>query len=206
MHVLKSELHCVLKQARVANLSKLEGLGEFDLRRPLTPTGTNLLGVIKHLGGMEYGYLGETFSRYLPRPVPGDEDPENIGDFWATTDETADDVVAWYREACDHADATVDALEHDEVGYVPQWSEQRQVTLAGMMLRVLGEELRHGGHLDIVRELIDGTAQTASTHSEEWWAAHTDRLQMLAKSFKSRDRPSGDEPRAAMTLGDDATG
>lgn len=73
--MLKTELHGVLKDARAANLSTLEGLGEFDLRRPLTPTGTNLLGLVKHLGGMEYGYLGETFGRYLARSVPGDEDP-----------------------------------------------------------------------------------------------------------------------------------
>ena len=61
--MLKTQLHAHLKEARAANLFRLEGLGGYDLRRPLTPTGTNLLGIIKHLGGMEYGYLGETFGR-----------------------------------------------------------------------------------------------------------------------------------------------
>lgn len=184
VRVLKTELHGVLMDARAANLSTLEGLGEFDLRRPHTPTGTNLLGVVKHLGGMEYGYLGETFGRYLARPVPGEEDPENIGDFWATTDETVDDIVAWYREACDHADATIHALELDDVGSVPHWSEPHQVTLGQMILRVLAEELRHGGHLDVIRELVDGTAKSVTPQSQQWWATHTARLQKLAESFR----------------------
>jgi hypothetical protein len=183
--VLKTELHAVLKAARAANLSTLEGLGEFDLRRPATATGTNLLGVVKHLGGMEYGYLGETFGRYLARSVPGDEDPENLGDMWATADESLSDILAWYRQACDHADATIHALELDDVGSVPHWSDPNQVTLGQMMLRVLGEELRHGGHLDIVRELVGGTVSPVTpARSQRWWAAHTARLQGLADSFR----------------------
>jgi Protein of unknown function (DUF664) len=184
--VLKSELHTALKQTRVANLSMLDGVGEFDLRRPLTPTGTNLLGVIKHLGGMEYGYLCETFGWTLARHIPGDEDPDNLGDSWATKAETVADIVGWYREACDHADATIDALEFDEVGSVPHWQEgRRQVTLASMMVLVLGEEQRHGGHLDVVRELIDGTTHSVvSSHSQQWWAGHVGRLQALAEWFR----------------------
>jgi hypothetical protein len=182
--VLKTELHGALKDARTANLATIEGLGEFDLRRPLTPTGTNLLGVFKHLGGMEYGYLGETFGRHLTRPVPGDEDPENLGDMWATAGETVEDILAWYRQACQHADGTIQALELDDVGSVPHWSEPHQVTLGQMVLRVLAEELRHGGHLDIVREVVDGTTTSREARSQQWWASHTARLQSLAESFR----------------------
>ena len=182
--MLKTQLHDQLKEARAANLFRLEGLGGYDLRRPLTPTGTNLLGIIKHLGGMEYGYLGETFGRYLSRPVPGDDDPENIGDLWATTDETAGDIVGWYEEACDHADKTIDALELDGLGSVPHWPEHQRVNLGEMMLRVLSEELRHGGHLDVVRELIDGTAPSVKPRSQQWWEQHTAHLQKLAESFR----------------------
>ena len=182
--MLKTDLLRLLTDARAVNLSRLDSLDEFDLRGPLTPTGTNLLGVIKHLGGMEYGYLGETFGRYLSRPVPGDEDPEHLGDMWATANETPDDIVAWYRQACDHANATIDAFELDDIGRVPHWVEPHQVTLAQMMLRVLSEELRHGGHLDIVRELVDGSATSAEPRSQQWWNTHTARLQQLAESFR----------------------
>lgn len=142
---------------------------------------------------MEYGYLGETFGWHLPRAGPGDEDPENLGDFWATGEETADDVLEWYREACGHADATIAALDLDSVGSVPHFPQpRRHVTLGAMMLRVLGEELRHGGHLDLVRELIDQTAPSGSARSSRWWLSHRSRLQVLAESFSrcgEADRP-----------------
>lgn len=182
--MLKTELHRLLREARIANLTTLEGLGEFDLRRPLTPTGTNLLGVVKHLGGMEYGYLGETFGRYLARPVPGDDDPDHLGDMWARADETSDDIVGWYRQACDHADATIESLELDDAGSVPHWSAPNQVTLSEMMLRVVAEELRHGGHLDVARELVGGTATSNTPHSPQWWAAHTAHLHEVAEAFR----------------------
>jgi hypothetical protein len=58
---LKEELHRELRAGRAVLLSKLENLSEYDRRRPMTPTGTNLLGLVKHLTGLEYGYLGEAF-------------------------------------------------------------------------------------------------------------------------------------------------
>ncbi len=59
----KAELLRYLQEGRDAMLWKLEGLGEYDVRRPLVPTGTNLLGLVKHLAGIELGYFGETFGR-----------------------------------------------------------------------------------------------------------------------------------------------
>lgn len=103
---------------------------------------------------------------------------------WATADETGDDIVAWYRQACDHADATIYALELDDVGSVPHWSEPHQVTLGQMMMRVIAEELRHGGHLDIARELVDGTAKSDTPRSQRWWLAYTARLQEVAEAFR----------------------
>ncbi len=175
-----------LRGAREANQSRLEGVDEYDRRRPIPPTGTNLLGLVKHLGGMEYGYLGETFGRTLPRPIPGDDDVENIGDMWARADESSDDIVGWYREACAHADETVRDLDLDAMGSVPHWSEnQRETTLGAMMTKVLGEECRHGGHMDIVRELIDGRAGGNHANfgdADRWWE-HLALVQAAADSF-----------------------
>ena len=63
---LKEELHAKLQVARATMLSKLEGLSEYEMRRPMTPTGTNLLGLVKHLAGVEYVYLGDSLGRPAP--------------------------------------------------------------------------------------------------------------------------------------------
>ncbi len=57
----KADLQRYLQTAREALLWKLEGLDEYDARRPLTPTGTNLLGLVKHAAGVEVGYFGDCF-------------------------------------------------------------------------------------------------------------------------------------------------
>ena len=59
----KEYLHDDLRSIREAMLWKLDGLSEYDVRRPLTPTGTNLLGLIKHVASIELGYFGDTFGR-----------------------------------------------------------------------------------------------------------------------------------------------
>jgi hypothetical protein len=67
----KEYLHGDLRWVREAVLWKLDGLSEYDIRRPLTPTGTNLLGLIKHLATWEARYFGEVFGRRSPSPLPG---------------------------------------------------------------------------------------------------------------------------------------
>lgn len=66
----RADLHRYLQAAREALLWKLEGLSEYDIRRPLTPTGTNLLGLIKHVAGVELGYFGATFGRPSDEALP----------------------------------------------------------------------------------------------------------------------------------------
>ena len=51
-------------------LWKLDGLSAYDARRPMTATGTNVLGVIKHVAGTEAEYLGRVFGRLFPEPLP----------------------------------------------------------------------------------------------------------------------------------------
>lgn len=100
----KADLRRYLQDARDALLWKLEGLGEYDVRRPLTPTGTNLLGLVKHLAGVELWYLGDAFGRPpAERPWTPDEARDNA-DFWATADESRDLIIGAYRRAWEHAD------------------------------------------------------------------------------------------------------
>lgn len=154
---MKDELLKALQGSRAVMLGKLDGLSEYDRRRPLTPTGTNLLGLVKHLAGMEYGYLGEAFGRPpLERPSWFRDDPSTEIDMWATPDESSEYVVSVYRRACAHSDLTVNELDLDSPAHVAHWADGHQDTTLGVLLiRMVNETAQHAGHADIVRELID---------------------------------------------------
>jgi Protein of unknown function (DUF664) len=156
----KDDLLDYLQRGREAVVWKLEGAGEFDVRRPLTPTGTNLLGLVKHLATVDAGYLGEVFGRPFPETMPWDRvDAEPESDMWATAEESREDLIGLYRRVWAHGDATVRALDLDTRGSVPWWPEERRhPTLHRVLVHLTAETHRHAGHADIVRELIDGAA------------------------------------------------
>jgi len=187
----KHDLHHYLKSGRNAVLWKLEGLSEYDVRRPLVPTGTNLLGLVKHLASVELGYFGETFGRPHGESLPWfDDDAEPNADMWATQDESRNDIVALYQRAATHTDATIDALDIDSIGRVPWWPpEHAEVTLHRVLIHVATETHRHAGHADVVRELIDGTAgllpgnENLPDGDQTWWATYRDQVERAAKTF-----------------------
>ncbi|MBM7436710.1 DinB family protein [Streptomyces sp. HB132] len=185
----KADLRLYLQSARDALLWKLEGLSEYDARRPLTPTGTNLLGLVKHVAGVELGYLGDTFARPSGEPLPWiDDEADANADMWATADESREQVVGLYRRAWAHADATIEALPLDTVGTVPWWpSHQAEVTLHHAVVRVITDTHRHAGHADILRELIDGAAGMREDNGSlppgdaAYWEGHRSRLEHAAR-------------------------
>ena len=105
----KADLHHYLQAARDALLWKLDGLSEYDIRRPMTPTGTNLLGLVKHLTGVEIGYFGKTFGRSVEYPPWVTDHAEDNVDMWTTPDESREYIVGQYRTAWAHADDTIRA-------------------------------------------------------------------------------------------------
>jgi hypothetical protein len=185
----RSDLHFYLQSARDALLWKLEGLSEYDVRRPATPTGTNLLGLVKHAAGVELGYLGDTFGRPSGEPLPWLEDgAEANADMWATAEESREEIVSLYRRAWAHADATIEALPLDTVGRVPWWPSGRdEVTLHHAVVRVIADTHRHAGHADIVRELMDGAVgmnegnASMAPGDATWWESHRERLERAAR-------------------------
>ncbi|MGW1774796.1 DinB family protein [Streptomyces sp. NPDC002104] len=185
----KAELHFYLQSAREALLWKLEGLSEYDVRRPLTPTGTNLLGLVKHAATTELGYLGDTFGRPSGEPLPWvAEDAEPNADMWATPDQSRADIVALYHRAWAHADATIEALPLDTIGTVPWWpSGDDKVSLHHAVVRIISDAHRHAGHADILRELLDGTTGMQPSNpglpdtDPAWWEAHRARLEQAAR-------------------------
>lgn len=171
---------------------KLDGLSEYDCRRPLVPTGTNLLGLVKHLASVELGYLGDSFGRPHGEALPwSDNDAVANADMWATSDESREDIVALYRRAWVHSDATIDAFDLEFEGRVPWWPPDRnQVSLHRILVHVATETHRHAGHADIVRELIDGSAgmrpdnDNLPDRDEAWWADHRANIEQAARSFR----------------------
>jgi Protein of unknown function (DUF664) len=183
----KADLHRYLQDGREALLWKLDGLSEYDIRRPMTPTGTNLLGLVKHVACMELGYFGDTFGRPSGEPVPWlEEGAEPNADMWATADESREQIVGLYRRACAHSDATIEALALDAIGHVPWWP-QNDVTLHRILVHMIAETDRHTGHADIVRELIDGTVglrdgnDNMAPGDRAWWEDYRARLEQAAQ-------------------------
>ncbi|WP_228003136.1 DinB family protein [Nocardia australiensis] len=185
----KADLHRYLRFAREAVLWKLDGASEYDVRRPMTPTGTNLLGLVKHLGTVEFGYFGDTFARPYDEPLAEqDSVTDPTVDMWATAEESREDIIGFYRRAWVHADATIDALDLTAAGSVPWWSEDhRTVTLHRILVHVTAETNRHAGHADIIRELIDSVVGLVAgndnmpTSDPNWWQNYRAKLEETAK-------------------------
>lgn len=184
----KANLHTYLKHERAAVLAKLDGLPEHDVRRPLTATGTNLLGLVKHLGTWEARYLGEVFGRPFPEPLSRwDVEEDRLADLWVRADESREDVVDRYRRVWAHSDATVDALDLGSIGRVEWWGDA-EVPLFNVLVHVLAETSRHAGHADILREGLDGAvgtdaeAMAADGHDADFWARRNDEIEAAARA------------------------
>ncbi len=197
---MKADLRRYLQVARDALLWKLDGLGEYDIRRPMTPTGTNLLGLVKHVATVEMGYFSDVFARPFGEKLPwvlDDFDPDSldtlspdvlVADMWATADEPREQIVGLYRRVWAHSDSTIEELDLDAVGYVPWWmAGRREVTLHRILVHVIAETHRHAGHADILRELIDGAAGVRAendnmpTHDRAWWEQYRAKLEQVAR-------------------------
>ncbi|KJF25014.1 DinB family protein [Rhodococcus sp. AD45-ID] len=185
----KDDLQRYLQSARDALLWKLEGLSEYEIRRPMTHTGTNLLGLVKHMIGVELGYFGPVFGRRVPDlPQWLRSDEPNV-DMWARADESRDFILDTYRRTWVFSDATINDLDLDAAGEVKTWPlKLRDVTLHQVLVHVVTEIHRHVGHADIVREMIDGAAGLRSDNAnvapgdQAWWAEYRDRLEQAARS------------------------
>jgi len=190
----KADLKRYLQLGRENLVWKLDGLSEYDVRRPMVPTGTNLLGLVKHVASVEAGYFGSTFGRPFPQALPWvDDDAEDNADMWATPEQSRDDIVGLYHRVWAHSDATIDTLDLDSPGRVPWWRpETADVTLHQILIHMIAETDRHGGHADIVRELIDGAAGWRPDQAnvlgsgEDYWTAHRARLEQAAVEGQSR--------------------
>jgi Protein of unknown function (DUF664) len=192
----KGVLRRYLQAARSALVWKLDGISDYDVRRPMTGTGTNLLGLVKHMAYVEAGYFGSCFDRPFPEPMTAWEGDDPTADMWAGPEETRADVVELYERVQAHADVTIEELALETKGRVPWWGAGNDdPDLHTLLVHVVAEINRHAGHADIARELIDGSVGMRATNSnlpdydEATWADHVARLEALAQASHGRERP-----------------
>ena len=183
----KATLVGYLQEARESMVWKLDGLSEYDVRRPLTPTGTNLLGLVKHLASVELEYFGETFGRPHGIDLPWEGVDYSHIDLYVTAEETREDVVGLYHRAWAHAAGTIEALDLDARGRVPWWKGDRaEVTLHQILVHMVAETCRHAGHADILREGLDGSAGRYAGDRNILdgfdYAAHWERVEQAARA------------------------
>lgn len=185
---LSADLQRYLQQSRDDLLRALDGLSEHDVRRPMTPTGTNLLGIVKHLVGVELGYLVESVGREAPT-LPWNEDGSvwEGADMWARADESREWILGLYRTAWALTDASIATLPLDAPATVAWWPEERRTTTFGhVLVRTVTDTAQHAGHADILRELIDG--QAGLDHDElgdaDQWAEYVARIQAAADAHR----------------------
>ena len=192
--VVKAQLHQKLRSTREALVRKLDGLSQYDIRRPMTPTGTNLLGLVKHNAISDARYFGDVFGRPFAEPLPRWDDPAaDFVDHWATEGETRDGIVDLYERVWAHADATIEALRLDDRGYVPWWDEE--VPLFNVMAARLVDSVRHAGHADILRESVDGAVGVDAGglplhgRDDSYWEARRARIEDAARAAGGEPSP-----------------
>jgi uncharacterized damage-inducible protein DinB len=148
----KESLYAFLDKQRDVFVWKLEGLSDEDLRRPMVPSGTNLLGMLKHLAAVEYGWFCLTFGRET-EPLPFEDEDEDA-DLRVNPDESTQDILDFYARARAASDAVIHELDLDSTG--TSWAG-KTVSMRWVLLHMIEETARHCGHADILRELIDST-------------------------------------------------
>jgi hypothetical protein len=186
---LTSDLLHYLQESRGAVLRGLAGLPEYDARRPLTPSGSNILGLVKHLTGVETSYLGECLGRPSPVHLPWVADGSiwDGADMWATADQSRDYIVGLYRDAWAHSDASIAELPIDAAASVSWWpAARRKTTLGHLVVRVVAETAQHAGHIDIMRESVDGQGgrDQEDVGDAETWARYVAQIQAAADPFR----------------------
>ena len=162
-----------LQRAREQLVGTLDGLSEHDIRRPLTPSGTSLLGLVKHAASVELGYFNDCLGRESGLDVAWDseEGEAKALDMYAERHESREMLVDLFRQSWALTDAAVRELGLDAPATVPWWSEGRRHTTVGRLLvHTLDEIAHHAGHADILRESIDGRG--GPDHDELGDAAH----------------------------------
>lgn len=179
-----------LRRGHRAVLRAVHGVDEYDARRPLTPSGTNLLGLVKHLALVELGYVADcsNFPSELGDRWAIAEDDDTNADLWLTADESAREVIDLYLAVAQHTERAAAALPDDAPATVPWWSEP-EVSFDHLLVHLVSETHQHAGHLEILREGLDGQGdlwdEAEADRDDAWWTALLARISAAAEPFRA---------------------
>jgi uncharacterized damage-inducible protein DinB len=141
-----------LDDVRAGVVWKVEGVSDEDARLPRTASGTSIGGLVKHLAWVERGWFRWRLAGEEIGAPWADDDPD--ADLRMEPEETLADVLELYAAACDESRAVF--ADHDLDDVTTNHSVRGPVTLRWIALHMIDETARHCGHLDILREQLDG--------------------------------------------------
>jgi uncharacterized damage-inducible protein DinB len=133
---------------------KADGLTFDEASKVRTPTGMSLLGIVKHLGWVERGWFREIFAGEDVEIV--DWEGDNSAEFALGADDTVDSILAFYRAEIDHSRLVVEKAPSLDALSAKATQLREHVSLRWILVHMLEETARHAGHLDLMREAIDG--------------------------------------------------
>lgn len=129
---------------------KVSGLSDADARRRLVTSQTTVGGLVKHLRWVEYGW----FDQLLQERVDDNRRKhERSWEFEFLPEESLDTLIAEYRAQCEQSRRIAARFPLDHT--VPH-VRLGQLSLRWIYVHMIEETARHAGHLDILRELLDG--------------------------------------------------
>jgi hypothetical protein len=133
---------------------KVEGLTLDQARTVMTPTGMSPLGIVKHLGWVERGWFREIFAGEEIEVIDWEDD--NSAEFAIGTSDTVDSILAFYRTEVEHSRGVVAGSPSLDALSAKPTKFREHVSLRWILVHMLEETARHAGHLDLMRETIDG--------------------------------------------------
>jgi len=153
---LKQILLQQLTYYRATLLAKLDGLSDEQLRKSIVPSGWSPLGLLKHLVYVERRWMQWGFEAEQMSDPRGDEHPSGTG-WLVTPQDNVADLTAGLAKVADRTEAIVNEAELTDRGRLGGRFSSDPPTLGWILVHLLQEYARHIGHLDVVRELIDGS-------------------------------------------------
>lgn len=144
-------LESFLNFYRKVVVSKVSGVPTEDAKRRLVPSSTTLAGVLRHLAVVERNWFQHIVARQLA-PI------DDVDASWFVDEATVDELIADYVRACGESRDIASGFALEDVVPHPQLV---QVSLRWIYVHLIDETARHAGHLDILRELTDGTTGIA---------------------------------------------
>ena len=152
-------LHSFLEYYRSVFLRKTDGLTDAQARTTIEPSGLTILGLVRHMAEVERGWFRRRLGGQLDQGMLYCDDEDEDRDFHPTADDTLADALAVLQTEIDFARATTAALDPASIAIgtpvkqrIPGW----QPNVRWVMVHMIEEYARHCGHLDLLRERIDG--------------------------------------------------